>query len=116
MDVESRVFYWRAREDSNLRPTGPQPVALSTELRARAGLMVGATGFEPATSCTPCKRAIQAAPRPEPKREYTAVGSKTSQKQEPRGRGRGAIDKANESEVYLNRQMILSIAKMDRAE
>lgn len=25
---------WRAREDSNLRPTGPQPVALSTELRA----------------------------------------------------------------------------------
>lgn len=26
---------WRAREDSNLRPTGPQPVALSTELRAR---------------------------------------------------------------------------------
>jgi hypothetical protein len=25
---------WRAREDSNLRPSGPQPDALSTELRA----------------------------------------------------------------------------------
>src|SRR5262245_1997629 len=27
--------------------------------------MVGATGFEPATSCTPSKRASQAAPRPD---------------------------------------------------
>ncbi len=53
--------------------------------------MVGATGFEPATSCTPCKRAIQAAPRPELKRKYTAPG-------------------------YRNRQMILSIARMDLAE
>src|SRR5690606_25288395 len=39
----------------------------------RASFMVGATGFEPATSCTPCKRAIQAAPRPEPKCDYTAA-------------------------------------------
>ena len=29
--------------------------------------MVGATGFEPATSCTPSKRASQAAPRPDGK-------------------------------------------------
>ena len=28
---------WRARQDSNLRPLGPEPNALSTELRARAG-------------------------------------------------------------------------------
>ena len=27
--------------------------------------MVGTTGFEPATSCTPSKRANQAAPRPD---------------------------------------------------
>ena len=38
----------------------------------RASVLVGATGFEPATSCTPCKRAIQAAPRPGPSGEYTA--------------------------------------------
>ena len=33
---DSCVNEWRAREDSNLRPSGPQPDALSTELRARA--------------------------------------------------------------------------------
>ena len=27
--------------------------------------LVGARGFEPPTSCTPCKRASRAAPRPE---------------------------------------------------
>ena len=32
---------WRAREDSNLRPSGPQPDALSTELRARAMTPMG---------------------------------------------------------------------------
>src|SRR5712672_1586848 len=30
------------------------------------GLMVGLPGFEPGTSCTPSKRASQAAPRPDP--------------------------------------------------
>ncbi len=35
MRTEWMFGNWRAREDSNLRPTGPQPVALSTELRAR---------------------------------------------------------------------------------
>ena len=29
-----------------------------------SGLRFGATGFEPATFCTPCRRASQAAPRP----------------------------------------------------
>jgi hypothetical protein len=29
--------WWRARRDSNSRPSGPQPDALSTELRAHAG-------------------------------------------------------------------------------
>ena len=29
------------------------------------GFSVGAKGFEPSTSCTPCKRASRAAPRPE---------------------------------------------------
>ena len=29
------------------------------------GLMVGLPGFEPGTSCTPSKRASQAAPQPE---------------------------------------------------
>jgi hypothetical protein len=28
-------FYWWARQGSNLRPTGYEPVALTTELRAR---------------------------------------------------------------------------------
>lgn len=32
--------------------------------REAFGDLVGATGFEPATSCTPCKRASQSAPRP----------------------------------------------------
>ena len=30
-----------------------------------AEFLVGALGFEPRTSCTPCKRASRAAPRPE---------------------------------------------------
>lgn len=30
-----KVEFWRAREDSNLRPSAPQADALSTELRAR---------------------------------------------------------------------------------
>ena len=38
---------WRAREDSNLRPSGPQPDALSTELRARRDAMAEREGFEP---------------------------------------------------------------------
>ena len=36
-----RRFAWYAREDSNLRPLGPQPNTLSPELRA---LRVGAEG------------------------------------------------------------------------
>ena len=44
---------WRAREDSNLRPSGPQPDALSTELRARATAMAEREGFEPSEEETP---------------------------------------------------------------
>jgi hypothetical protein len=29
-------WFWRARQDSNPRPSGPKPLALSTELQARA--------------------------------------------------------------------------------
>ena len=47
---------WRARRDSNSRPSGPQPDALSTELRAhacgRAGL-AEREGFEPSEQVTP---------------------------------------------------------------
>ena len=32
--ADSRLDEWRARRDSNSRPSGPQPDALSTELRA----------------------------------------------------------------------------------
>src|SRR4030042_3795460 len=32
------------------------------------GLLVGARGFEPPTSCTPCKRASRTAPRPDDER------------------------------------------------
>src|SRR5262245_3465925 len=52
---------WRAREDSNLRPSGPQPDALSTELRAPAVIRIGLDGgsvaeregFEPSEEETP---------------------------------------------------------------
>ena len=36
-------------------------------IAAHAAAKIGATGLEPATSCTPCKRASQTAPRPETK-------------------------------------------------
>ena len=41
---------WRARRDSNSRPSGPQPDALSTELRAR---LAEREGFEPSEQVTP---------------------------------------------------------------
>src|SRR5262245_13483561 len=48
---------WRARRDSNSRPLGPQPNALSTELRAHATLRRGRVaereGFEPSEQVTP---------------------------------------------------------------
>ena len=34
--------------------------------------LVGARGFEPPTSCTPCKRASRTAPRPEQRQELYA--------------------------------------------
>ncbi len=34
---------------------------------------VGARGFEPPTSCTPCKRASRSAPRPEDDRYYIII-------------------------------------------
>ena len=45
---------WRAREDSNLRPLGPQPNALSTELRAHT--MAEREGFEPSEEVYPLQR------------------------------------------------------------
>ncbi len=47
---------WRARRDSNPRPSGPQPDALSTELRAHAtlrGRLAEREGFEPSKQVTP---------------------------------------------------------------
>ena len=46
---------WRARRDSNSRPLGPQPNALSTELRAHAMLRMagGEGGFEPPMQVNP---------------------------------------------------------------
>ena len=50
---------WRARRDSNSRPLGPQPNALSTELRApccRSGpgeVLAEREGFEPSKQVTP---------------------------------------------------------------
>src|SRR4029079_9390 len=44
---------WRARRDSNSRPLGPQPNALSTELRARAKGLAEREGFEPSEQVTP---------------------------------------------------------------
>ena len=38
---------------------------LPTVVRQCKRSVVGARGFEPPTSCTPCKRANRAAPRPE---------------------------------------------------
>ena len=32
---ESKIWHWRARQDSNLRPSAPEADALSTELQAR---------------------------------------------------------------------------------
>ena len=45
--------WWRAREDSNLRPSGPQPDALSTELRAPVRAVAEREGFEPSEEETP---------------------------------------------------------------
>src|SRR6188472_3834166 len=51
---------WRAREDSNLRPLGPQPNALSTELRAPVSTTCGSVaereGFEPSEEVYPLQR------------------------------------------------------------
>src|SRR5215213_264707 len=50
---------WRARRDSNPRPSGPQPDALSAELRARGaapdlrGSVAEREGFEPSKQVTP---------------------------------------------------------------
>ena len=64
------------REDSNLRPLAPHAVRprswflsfsqieRTKKETAEGDLFVGARGFEPPTSCTPCKRANRAAPRP----------------------------------------------------
>src|SRR4249919_3765555 len=48
------MWLWRARRDSNPRPLGPQPNALSTELRAHEcwGL-AEREGFEPSMQVTP---------------------------------------------------------------
>ena len=50
-----RRWRWRARRDSNPRPLGPQPNALSTELRAHAmpGGLAEREGFEPSMQVTP---------------------------------------------------------------
>ena len=37
-----KTLQWRARQDSNLRPLGPEPNALSTELQARGPGMIPA--------------------------------------------------------------------------
>src|ERR1035437_1475854 len=49
---------WRARRDSNPRPPGPQPGALSTELRAHSTVshengLAEREGFEPSRQVTP---------------------------------------------------------------
>ncbi len=48
-----------------LAKRNPSPTSQKLGGGNSLGKLVGATGFEPATSCTPCKRASQAAPRPE---------------------------------------------------
>ena len=54
-----RLWNWRARRDSNSRPLGPQPNALSTELRAHAMPLqdrrdlAEREGFEPSKQVTP---------------------------------------------------------------
>src|SRR5580700_6216774 len=53
---------WRPALDSNWTPKADFEVfGLCNSLRN----LVGPPGFEPGTSCTPSKRASQAAPRPE---------------------------------------------------
>ena len=47
---------WRARRDSNSRPLGPQPNALSTELRARGALL------ELAEGCSASSQEVPSAP------------------------------------------------------
>ena len=36
MPAKSLIYDWWAREDSNLQPSGYEPLALTIELRARA--------------------------------------------------------------------------------
>jgi hypothetical protein len=57
-----------------LRPLGlGKPVVTNRKGNPhRFPLSIGATGFEPATPCTPCKCASQAAPRP----DYRGFGSR----------------------------------------
>ena len=50
--ADARSDVWRARRDSNSRPSGPQPDALSTELRAPERL-AEREGFEPSEQVTP---------------------------------------------------------------
>ncbi len=56
VDVLAMTDEWRARRDSNSRPSGPQPDALSTELRAhrwRRRRVAEREGFEPSEQVTP---------------------------------------------------------------
>ena len=39
------IWTWRARQESNPRPDGPKPSALSAELRARASRSIRAEWF-----------------------------------------------------------------------
>jgi hypothetical protein len=42
-----------------------EPYLRAEVIENKGDLLVGPPGFEPGTSCTPSKRASQAAPRPE---------------------------------------------------
>ena len=59
------LFVCRGERICIVLPVRKRPPINQRDSLARVSLSVGARGFEPPTSCTPCKRASRAAPRPD---------------------------------------------------
>jgi hypothetical protein len=89
---ESRRRTWRARRDSNPRPSGPQPDALSAELRAhrwRRWRMAEREGFEPSEQVTPLGGLANRCTRP-----LCDLSEATAADMLPRGPGRAGVRQA----------------------
>ena len=66
--MEKRTLLQVSSSSKNDFPLNHKPLTSYFELCKRS--VVGAKGFEPSTSCTPCKHASRTAPRPVEKALY----------------------------------------------